>query len=229
MDTERAIPYPAGGEPRAPRPPRRRFPARSPGPLPSRQHHQLLGGGQGGQCGGVHPTHGGSFGTGVVVGDTGLTFNNGTRIGSTAPDPNHPNYARGGQIPILNNSPVIVLKDGEFVLALGTPGGETIGQTQFQVLLNILDFGMGIQEAVAAPRLALFPDPNFYTPGADILIRLEDRMPPGTLEALLDRGHRAEWTGGYALGSNNGILRNLATGTMTAGADPRRAAYAIGY
>ncbi len=175
------------------------------------------------------PTHGGMFGTGVVVGGTGLTFNNGTRIGSTAPFPDHPNYARGGQIPILNNSPIIVLRDGEFVLALGTPGGETIGQTQFQVLLNILDFGMGIQEAVAAPRLSLFADPNFYTPGADVLVRIESRAPGGSVDALTALGHRAEFTTGYALGSNNGILRSLTAGTLAAGADPRRAAYAIGW
>ena len=72
------------------------------------------------------PTHGSSFGTSVVVGNTGLTFNNGTRIGSTAPYPDHVNYARGGRIPLLNNSPIIVVKDGRFVLAIGTPGGETI-------------------------------------------------------------------------------------------------------
>ncbi len=175
------------------------------------------------------PTHGGMFGTAVVVGGTGLTFNNGTRIGSTAPDPAHPNHARGGQVPILNNSPIVVLRDGRFLLALGTPGGETIGQTQFQVLLNVLDFGMGIQAAVEAPRLSLFADPNFYTPGAGILIRIENRVASGTVEALEALGHRAELASGYALGSNNGILVNLLTGTMTAGADPRRAAYAIGY
>ena len=56
------------------------------------------------------PTHGGAFGTGVVVGNTGLTFNNGSRIGSTSPYPDHVNYVRGGQIPILNNSPIIVLR-----------------------------------------------------------------------------------------------------------------------
>ncbi len=175
------------------------------------------------------PTHGGMFGTGVVVGATGLTFNNGTRIGSTAPDPAHRNHARGGQIPILNNSPVVVLKEGRFLLAVGTPGGETIGQTQFQVLLNVLDFDMGIQAAVAAPRLSLFADPNFYTPGADMLVRVENRVVTGTVEALQALGHRSELTSGYGLGSNNGILVNLLTGTMTAGADPRRAAYAIGY
>ena len=96
----------------------------------------------------VTPTHGGGFGTGVVVGDTGLLFNNGTRIGSTSPYPDDVNYVRGGQTPLLNNSPIIVMKDGAFVLAIGTPGGETIGQTQFQTVLNVLEFGMSIQEAV---------------------------------------------------------------------------------
>ena len=228
MDTEAAIAYPAGGAPpgaEAAAAARSAAAVRSfPGSTTS--FSVVDGAGNAVAC---TPTHGGSFGTGVVVGDTGLTFNNGTRIGSTAPHPDHPNHARGGQIPILNNSPIIVLKDGEFLLALGTPGGETIGQTQFQVLLHILDFGMGIQEAVAAPRLALFAEPNFYTPGADILVRLENRMAPGVLDALLAKGHRAELTGGYALGSNNGILMNLETGAMAAGADPRRAAYAVGY
>ena len=67
----------------------------------------------------VTPTHGGGFGTGVVVGNTGLLFNNGTRIGSTSPYPDDVNYVKGGQIPLLNNSPIIVMKDDEFVLAIG--------------------------------------------------------------------------------------------------------------
>ena len=88
---------------------------------------------------------------------------------------------------------------------------------------------MGIQEAVAYPRLSLFADPNFYTPGSDILIRVEDRMAAGTVDALTALGHHAEFTSSFALGSNHGILRNLLTGALAAGADPRRAAYAIGY
>ena len=66
-------------------------------------------------------------GTGVVVGSTGLIFNNGARHGSTSPYPDDANYARAGQIPILNNSPTLVMKDGKFYMSLGTPGGETIG------------------------------------------------------------------------------------------------------
>ena len=175
------------------------------------------------------PTHGSGFGTGVVVGNTGMTFNNGTRHGSTSPYSDDVNYVRGGQIAILNNSPIIVLKDGKFVMAVGTPGGETIGQTQFQVLLNVLDFGMSIQDAVAAPRMALVADPNFYKPGAAIKVRIENRISEDVANALKSMGHDAELIGGYSLGSMQGILVNQQTGTMAAGADPRRVAYAVGW
>ncbi len=175
------------------------------------------------------PTHGSLFGTSVVVGNTGLTFNNGTRIGSTAPYPDHVNYARGGQIPLLNNSPIIVLKDGQFVLAIGTPGGETIGQTQFQALLNLLDFGTPIQQAVAAPRIALTADPNFYKPGSAITLRAEDRISEEVTRKLEAMGHVVERVDGYAFGSMQGILADLEKGTLAAGADPRRVAYAVGW
>jgi gamma-glutamyltranspeptidase/glutathione hydrolase len=177
----------------------------------------------------VTPTHGGAFGTGVVVGKTGLTFNNGTRIGSTSPYPEDINYARGGQVPILNNSPVVVLKDGEFVLALGTPGGETIGQTQFQVLVNILDFGMSVQAAIEAPRFSLFASPNYYKEDAVITMRIEDRVSVEKFEGLRARGHQVELAPSFSLGSIQAILKNQEFGTITAGADPRRAAYAVGW
>ena len=175
------------------------------------------------------PTHGGAFGTGVVVGNTGITFNNGTRIGSTSPYTEHVNYARGGQVPILNNSPVMVLKDGEFILALGTPGGETIGQTQFQVLVNILDLGMSVQEAIEAPRFSLFAAPNFYRAGSEITLRIEDRISLEHLEGLQELGHEVQLAPSYSLGSIQAILKNMSFGTFAAGADPRRAAYAVGW
>ena len=175
------------------------------------------------------PTLGSGFGTAVVVGNTGMIFNNGTRIGSTSPYPDHVNYARGGQIPILNNSPIIVMKDGRFQLALGTPGGETIGQTQFQVLINLLDFGMGIQDAIEAPRFSIGADPNFYRAGSEMTLRMEARIAPETLHRLETMGHTIEVADEWSGGSMQGILMNLETGTMTAGADPRRTGYAVGW
>jgi gamma-glutamyltranspeptidase/glutathione hydrolase len=179
----------------------------------------------------VTPTIGGGMGTGVVVGHTGLLFNNGLRMGSTSPYPDNVNYVRAGQIPLLNNSPVIVMKNGQLVLAIGTPGGETIGQTEFQGVVNVLDFGMSIQDAIEAPRFRLDPEPNFYKPGAKITFEIERRVPAATIDALKAMGHTVnllpEFTAG--VGGMQGIVFDQRTRTMTAGADPRRAGYAIGW
>lgn len=178
----------------------------------------------------VTPTIGGGMGTGVVVGNTGMLFNNGLRLGSTSPYPDNVNYARAGQIPLLNNAPVIVLKDGQLVLAIGTPGGETIGQTQFQGIVNVLDFGMTIQAAIEAPRFRVDSEPNFYKPGAAMTIAIERRA-AAAIKGLESLGHSVEllpeFTAG--VGGMQGILIDLKTRTMTAGADPRRAGYAIGF
>jgi gamma-glutamyltranspeptidase/glutathione hydrolase len=175
------------------------------------------------------PTHGGIFGTSVVVGNTGILFNNGTRIGSTSPYPEDVNYVRPGQIPILNNSPTLVFRDGRFIMGIASPGGETIGQTQFQVLLNVLEFDLGIQEAIEAPRITLDADPNFYRAGSAITVRIENRLPEGVLGELSRMGHRIELAPGFSLGSNSGITRDPETGALLAGADPRRVDYAVGY
>jgi gamma-glutamyltranspeptidase/glutathione hydrolase len=177
------------------------------------------------------PTLGGGFGTGVVAGRTGLLFNNGMRLGSTSPYPGDVNYVRGGQIPLLNNSPIIVLKDGKLVLAIGTPGGEGIGQTQLQALVNILDFGMPIQEAIEAPRFVLDADPNFYKPGAGITVSIERRVPSETRASLEAMGHASRPLPEFsaAVGGMQGILVDLKKRTMAAGADPRRAGYAVGW
>jgi gamma-glutamyltranspeptidase/glutathione hydrolase len=179
----------------------------------------------------VTPTIGGGMGTGVVVGRTGLLFNNGLRLGSTSPYPEDVNYVRAGQIPLLNNSPVIVLKNGQLVLAIGTPGGETIGQTQFQGIVNVLDFGLSIQAAIEAPRFRVDPEPNFYKPGAKMTIAIERRISAATVKALEAMGHTVEllpeFTAG--VGGMQGIVIDQKTRAMTAGADPRRAGYAIGW
>ena len=175
------------------------------------------------------PTLGSEWGTGVSVGDTGIVFNNGTRHGSTSPYPDDVNYARGGQIPVLNNSLIIVMKDGDFFLALGTPGGETIGQTQFQVLLNIIDYRMGIQQAIEAPRIALDAEPSFSRPGADVTVLVEGRIASHVIADLAAKGHVTAQTGEYFLGSMQGILVDPITKTRAAGADPRRMMYAVGW
>jgi gamma-glutamyltranspeptidase/glutathione hydrolase len=179
---------------------------------------------------GCTPTLGGLFGTNVVVGNTGLLLNNGMRLGSTSPYPGDVNYVGAGKVPILNNSPVVVLKDGKLAFVFGTPGGETIGQTEFQMLVNLIDFAMPVQQAIEAPRFALVAAPNFYKPGASITVRIEGRVPAATIAALKEMGHAVEVLPGWgSLGHMQTIRVDPLTGRMTAGGDPRRTGYAVGY
>jgi gamma-glutamyltranspeptidase / glutathione hydrolase len=179
---------------------------------------------------GCTPTLGGLFGNNVVVGSTGLLLNNGMRLGSTSPYPSDVNYVGPGKIPILNNSPIVVLKDGRLAFVFGTPGGETIGQTQFQVLVNLIDFEMPVQQAIEAPRFSLNAKPNFYKPGAEIVVQIESRVPAATIEALRAMGHTVQVLPGWgSLGHMQTIRIDPKTGAMTAGGDPRRTGYAMGY
>ncbi|MGQ0736766.1 MAG: gamma-glutamyltransferase [Acidobacteriota bacterium] len=179
---------------------------------------------------GCTPTLGGLFGSNVVVGSTGLLLNNGMRLGSTSPYPDNANYVGAGKVPILNNSPVVVLKDGTPLYVFGTPGGETIGQTQFQVLLNLVDFEMAVQQAIEAPRLALDAEPNFYKPGAAIRVNIESRVAADVVAALKAMGHQVNVQSGWgSLGHMQAIRIDPRTRVMTAGADPRRTGYAMGY
>lgn len=170
------------------------------------------------------------FGSNVVVGTTGLLLNNGMHLGATSPYQQDPNHVRPGQIPILNNAPVVVLKNGRPAFVFGSAGGEGIGPIEFQMLTNLIDFGMPIQEAIEAPRFALGAEPNFSKPGADIVVYVESRFPPDTIAALRRLGHTVEVLEGWgSLGHLQAIKIDVETGVMTAGGDPRRTGTAAGY
>jgi gamma-glutamyltranspeptidase/glutathione hydrolase len=112
----------------------------------------------------------------------------------------------------------------------GTPGGETIGQTQFQVLVNLIDFQLPVQQAIEAPRFSLNAEPNFYRPGAEIEVSIEGRMPAATIEALKAMGHKVRVLPGWgSIGHMQTIKIDPVTGAITAGGDPRRTGYAMGY
>ena len=225
IDPARAIPFPAGGDIAGATIPQRPLAVAShvPGHTTSLSVTDSEG-----NAVAVTTTLGGGFGTCVVMGDTGLLCNNGLRTGSTAPYRDHPNFVQGGRIPLLGNCPTIVLEKGRFKMAFGTPGGETIGQTQFQHLVNILDRGMPVQEAIEYPRLSLDPEPGFYTPEAAIALRLESRFGPEVFAGLQAMGHDVREVGPWSTGSVQAIL-HTDYDTRVAGSDPRRMGYSVGY
>ncbi|MEI9890855.1 MAG: gamma-glutamyltransferase family protein [Caulobacteraceae bacterium] len=225
IDPSRAIAFPAGGQIGA-------YPPQVVGPSPTEREpgdttnisivdHE-------GNAVGVTTTLGGGFGCVQVMGTTGLICNNGLRSGSTAPYRGHPNFVKGGRIPLLGNCPSIVLDHGKFKMIFGSPGGETIGQTQFQHLINVIDRGMPVQAAIEAPRIALDARPGFYTPGAAITVQAESRFSPQTVAGLKAMGHNVQSVGPYSIGSIQAILESDYD-TRMAGSDPRRMGYAVSY
>jgi gamma-glutamyltranspeptidase/glutathione hydrolase len=109
-------------------------------------------------------------GAGIVVPGRGFLLNNElTDFTTTGPAPNDPNQIEPGKRPRSSMAPTIVLRHGEPVLALGSPGGASIITTVLQTLVNRVDRGLSLPEAVAAPRAsqrnqaAVSAEPEFLT------------------------------------------------------------------
>ncbi|MDA0313135.1 MAG: gamma-glutamyltransferase [Gemmatimonadetes bacterium] len=103
----------------------------------------------------------GGFGTGIVVPGAGFLLNNEMGDFNAGPGLTNdrgligtsPNLARPQQRMLSSMTPSIVARDGRLVAVVGSPGGRTIINTVMQVILNVVDFGMNIQEAVNAKRI----------------------------------------------------------------------------
>lgn len=91
-------------------------------------------------------------GSGIVVPGRGFLLNNELTDFSTVYDASDPNRIQPGKRPRSSMAPTIILKDDKPFLALGSPGGSTIITTVLQTILNRVDLGMDISEAIAAPR-----------------------------------------------------------------------------
>jgi gamma-glutamyltranspeptidase/glutathione hydrolase len=163
-------------------------------------------------------TLGAWYGSGVVAADTGVVFSNQLRHLHTEPD--SPAALGPGRRPRSNQSPLIVLKDGQPWLAIGTPGSDGIWQRLAQVLANMIDFGMDVQAAVAAPRMIYG---GYQETGTAVppVFEIEDRIAPATIAALRSKGYELTVIPSDE-GSVNGVARDLATGFLQGGADPRR-------
>ncbi|MDO9499243.1 gamma-glutamyltransferase family protein [Falsiroseomonas sp.] len=161
-------------------------------------------------------------GTGIVVSGRGS---------QNRPDPAHPSGVAPGKRPRLTPNPaMVVTKDGG-AMPFGTPGGDVQIQAMLQVMLNILHFGMEVQEAIEAPRVASYSFPSSFAPYEYFPGRLavESRIPETVRAELSAMGHEVKaWPDiTWLAGSVEVVLDDVAAGFKRAGADPRRPAYAI--
>ena len=141
------------------------------------------------------------------------------------------NAVAPGKRPRLTPNPAIALKDGKPLLAFGTPGGDVQIQAMIQIFINAFGFGMDIQKAVEAPRFATYNYPSSFAPHAyhPGLVMLEESISDQAAETLANRGRRVErWTDGTWKAGGVLAVKRENDGTLTAGADPRRAGFAAG-
>jgi gamma-glutamyltranspeptidase/glutathione hydrolase len=114
-------------------------------------------------------------------------------------------------------------------LITGSPGGDDQIPRTVQTLMNMIDFGKNVQQAIEAPRWStrgfassVFPH-NMSRPGD---LSVESRIPDAVQKALQAKGHKLQSAGAWSLGSNAAIALDPTTGVLSAGADPRVEAYA---
>jgi gamma-glutamyltranspeptidase/glutathione hydrolase len=157
-----------------------------------------------------------NFGSGIAAGQTGIVLHNRGSLFSLAPD--HPNVLAPGKRPFHTLVPAMALKDKRLWLSFGVMGGDMQPQGHVQVLLNLIDFGMNIQEAGEAAR--------FRHSGAGLA--LESAITAAAREGLEQRGHRLIQSAGV-FGGFQGILIDQRTGVLMGGSDPRKDGLAIGY
>ena len=120
------------------------------------------------------------------------------------------------------------MKDGQPHMVLGTPGADQQVMLTMQALLNMIEFGMNVQQAIEAPKwltraFPASPFPHTMYPGD---MAVESRIPEATRQTLIERGHKLRVDPPWSLGSNAGIVLDAQTGVLSAGADPRVEAYA---
>ena len=173
-----------------------------------------------GNAASITQTLGSPFGSGFLAADTGILLNNLLMWNDL--DPKSPNVLAPHRKVETRMAPVQVFRDGSLVAALGTPGSYGIPQTTTQMLLNLLVYGMDIQEAIEAPRVRVYTDRT---------VDAEARIPVDVRAALEARGHVLRLLPEYSwvVGGGQGVTRDPATGTLAGGADPRRDGYAIGW
>ncbi len=169
------------------------------------------------------------FGSKVTPGDVGFPLQN--RGAQFSLQADHANRLEPGKRPFHTIIPAMVTKEGEPWLVFGVMGGDMQAQGQVQVLVNIIDFGMNVQQAGDAARI--YHQGSAHPTGAPASphggeVALETGIPQATIKALTERGHVIVRSPG-AFGGYQAILIDRERGVLHGGTDPRKDGAAVGY
>jgi|TARA_B100001750_G_C15520876_1_gene611423 gamma-glutamyltranspeptidase/glutathione hydrolase len=141
----------------------------------------------------------------------------------------HPNVVEPMKRPRTTIINYMISYKGTPVATVGCPGGDAQAQANLQMVLNTILWGMNPQEASEAPRFSSLSAPNSFYPHTYLpgQLALEEGFDEAVIEGLKHLGHDIVFSATCGMGATV-AKRDPATGVMAAGADPRRACYAIG-
>lgn len=164
------------------------------------------------------------FGSGIVPEGTGFLLNN--QMADFASDPHSVNAPASGHRPVSSMGPLILFDRNEPFLVLGSPGGTRIFSSLAQIILNIIEFGMSLDEAIEAPRFF-----SYSVEGKPRPISVESRLSEATLAELRRLGHEVRLREAYDkyFGGAQGIMILRAKKILSGGADSRRDGWGAGY
>lgn len=124
----------------------------------------------------------------------------------------------------------MVHRDGKPWLVGGTPGGDQQAQWNTQMITNVIDHGMSLQAAVEAPRFHSFPGTDPVNLGRPPVVKVEDRVPEATRQALTQLGHTVETLGAWGGGGAVQLIQiGRQKGMLCGATDPRPGGLALGY
>jgi gamma-glutamyltranspeptidase/glutathione hydrolase len=170
----------------------------------------------------------GGYGNGITVPGLGFLLNNEMDDFSAKPGTanmfglvqGEANAIAPGKRPLSSMTPTMVVKDGKLFMTAGAPGGSRISTAVAQVILNVIDFGMNVQDAVDAPR--------FHHQWQPDKLSLERGISPDTVAILKSHGYDVDYAPGVVLAQVAAIL--VDGGWLQGGSDGRSAAgKAAGY
>jgi gamma-glutamyltranspeptidase/glutathione hydrolase len=160
----------------------------------------------------------GGFGSRVVVPGTGIVLTNGIKVFN--PMPGAANSIAGYKRGLSNMGPLIVLRDGKPYLSVGAPGGRKIMNRIPQIVMNVIDHGMGIQQALTAPTID----------AADRETFVDQRIDESVADSLRAMGHNIEHPAAEGSFSRpNGLMVHPETGMVHAGVEVFNSSEAQGY
>jgi gamma-glutamyltranspeptidase/glutathione hydrolase len=165
--------------------------------------------------------------SGIVVPGTGILLNN--RLSGFWLEDGHPNQLAPGKRTMHTLNAFLLKQANELFMVGGTPGADDQVQTNFQLLVSIIDHGLNVQEAIDATKWSSRPGTLERDQYDGYGLAVEPRMDAAVVDALAARGHHIVRAPDYTIGAHQAIVRDPESGVLMGGAARTRDGLALGW